>query len=112
MTKSIYAGNLPFSATESEIRELFAPHGNVQSIKLITDRDTGKFRGFCFVEMEQSEADAAIEALNGTEFNGFTLKVNEAREKTTGGGGGRGGSRFGGRDSRGGGGRPPRNNSW
>jgi RNA recognition motif-containing protein len=112
MIKSIYAGNLPFSATENEIRELFSPHGNIQSIKLITDRETGKFRGFCFVEMEQNEADAAIEALNETEFNGFTLRVNEAKEKTAGGGGSRGGSRFGGRDSRGGGGRPPRSNSW
>lgn len=81
MSKRIYVGNLPFSATEDEIREQFAEYGAVESVKLITDRDTGRPRGFGFVEME-SGADEAIQALNGTEFGGRTLTVNEARPRT------------------------------
>jgi len=80
--KSIYVGNLPFSATEEEVRELFEQHGPVSSVKLIADRDTGRPRGFCFVEMEDEGADAAIEALDGNEFGGRGLRVNEARPRT------------------------------
>lgn len=80
--KSIYVGNLPFSATEDEVRELFSPFGTVATVKLITDRDTGRPRGFGFVEMEAAEADAAIEALNGKEMGGRTLRINEAQPRT------------------------------
>lgn len=83
MTKTIYVGNLPFSATEDDIRTLFSQYGTIHSVKMITDRETGKPRGFAFVEIEQSGADAAIEALNGTDFQGRNLRINEAREKTT-----------------------------
>ena len=89
MTK-IYVGNLPFSATESEIRELFAQHGTVESVSLITDRDTGRPRGFGFVEMARADASRAIQNLNGKDLGGRPLRVNEAQERT-GGGGGRGG---------------------
>ena len=79
----MYVGNLPWTATEDEITELFAAHGDVKSVKLINDRDTGKPRGFGFVEMASAEeAEAAIEALDGKEFGGRQLKINEAREKT------------------------------
>lgn len=88
MTK-IYVGNLPFSATESEVRELFAQHGTVESVSLITDRDTGRPRGFGFVEMARADASKAIQNLNGKELGGRALRVNEAQERT--GGGGRGG---------------------
>ncbi len=81
MVKNIYVGNLPYSASEDEIRELFAAHGEVVSVKLINDRETGRPRGFGFVEMEGEGSDAAIEALNGFEMGGRTLKVNEARER-------------------------------
>lgn len=81
MVKTIYAGNLPFDASEAEVRELFGQHGNVHSVKLITDRETGRARGFGFVEMDQAEAEAAIAALNGTEFRGRALRVNEAKER-------------------------------
>lgn len=81
MVKKIYVGNLPFNATEDQIRELFAQHGTVQSIKLITHRDTGRPRGFGFVEMEDAEADAAIKGLNDKDFGGRNLRVNEARER-------------------------------
>jgi len=83
MAKTIYVGNLPFTATEDEIRELFAQHGNVSSVKLITDRETGKPRGFGFVEMDDEAAKTAIEALNGAAFGGRNLRVNEAREKSS-----------------------------
>jgi RNA recognition motif-containing protein len=86
--KKIYVGNLPFSATEAEIRELFGAHGEVASVNLITDRETGRPRGFGFVEME-SGADEAISALNGKEMDGRQLNVNEARPRKEGGGGGR-----------------------
>lgn len=78
--KKIYVGNLPFSATEDEIRDLFGAHGEVNSVKLINHRDTGKPRGFGFVEMEDAPAISAIEALNGKEMGGRALKINEARE--------------------------------
>lgn len=81
MAKSLYVGNLPFKATEDEIRGLFAQYGEVQSVKLVTDRETGRPRGFGFVEMEDNGAMAAIEALDGKEFGGRNLKVNEARER-------------------------------
>lgn len=102
--KKIYVGNLPFSATEAEINALFSKHGTVHSVALITDRDTGRPRGFGFVEMDDGAAQAAIQALNGYELDGRDLKVNEAqdRPKRGGGGFGRGG---GGGDRRGGGGR-------
>lgn len=98
MSKKIYVGNLSFSATEDEVRELFAQYGEMESIAMINDRDTGRFRGFCFVEMEAGEADAAIAALDGLEFGGRSLRVNEARprEERSGGGGRRGGGGGGG----------------
>lgn len=88
--KKIYVGNLPFTATDDEVRELFGQHGNVLSVSLITDRETGRPRGFGFVEMEDEEAGAAISALDGTDFGGRNLRVNEARPRRerTGGGGG------------------------
>ncbi len=90
-------GNLPFSATESELRDLFEKHGEVTSVNVITDRETGRSRGFAFVEMEASGAEAATQALDGQDMDGRPLRVNEARERTRGGGGGGfrgGGSRF------------------
>jgi RNA recognition motif-containing protein len=90
MTK-IYVGNLPFSATETEIRELFGQHGTVESVSLITDRETGRPRGFGFVEMSRADASSAIEKLNGKDMGGRPLRVNEAQERTAGGGGGGGG---------------------
>ena len=91
MTK-IYVGNLPFSASESEVRELFAQHGTVESVSLITDRETGRPRGFGFVEMARADATRAIQNLNGRELGGRPLRVNEAQERSGGGGGGRGGA--------------------
>jgi RNA recognition motif-containing protein len=88
----LYVGNLPFSATEDEIREAFERHGTVTSVKVITDRETGRPRGFAFVEMEDAAAaDNAIRALDGTEFGGRNLRVNEAQDRRAGGGGGGGG---------------------
>ena len=81
MAKKLYVGNLPFSASEAELRELFEKHGTVHSVNLITDRETGRPRGFGFVEMEPAQADAAIKALDGTDFGGRNLRVNEARER-------------------------------
>ena len=78
---TIFVGNLPFSASEEEVGELFTPFGEVQAVRLITDRETGRPRGFGFVEMEQEDAQAAIEALNGTEMGGRTLRINEAEER-------------------------------
>jgi RNA recognition motif-containing protein len=80
MTKKIYVGNLPFNATEDSIHELFSQYGQVESVKLITDRNTGRPRGFGFVEMGEG-ASNAIAALNETEFGGRNLKVNEARPR-------------------------------
>jgi RNA recognition motif-containing protein len=79
LSKKLYVGNLPFSTTEDELRELFAKHGNVLSVNLINDRATGRPRGFGFVEME--DPTAAIAELNGTEFGGRVLRVNEAYER-------------------------------
>ena len=94
--KNIFVGNLDFAATESSIRTLFEAHGKVDRVSLVTDRDTGRPRGFAFVEMSDSaEADRAIAALNGTDLGGRTLNINEARPKGE-GGGGRGGSGGGG----------------
>lgn len=81
MSKSIYVGNLPFSASENDVRELFAAHGTVHSVKLISDRDTGRPRGFGFVEMDQAEAEAAIKALNGVDNGGRPMRVNLAEER-------------------------------
>ncbi|MBN2431417.1 MAG: RNA-binding protein [Acidobacteria bacterium] len=81
MGKRIYVGNLPFRATKEEIGELFERYGEVHDVDLIFDRDTGRPRGFGFVEMDDEPAEAAIAALNGTDFGGRTLRVNEARER-------------------------------
>ncbi len=90
LTKKIYVGNLSFAATEDQVRDLFSEFGDIQSLAMINDRDTGRFRGFAFVEMEDSAANAAIKALNGKEVDGRELNVNEARpkEERSGGGGG------------------------
>lgn len=88
---NIYVGNLSYEATEEEVRQLFAEFGDVSSVSLITDRETGRLRGFGFVEMaDDAAAKAAIEGLNGKEIAGRTLTVNEARPKTSRGGGGGG----------------------
>jgi len=79
--KRIYVGNLPFSATEDEVREMFESHGTVSAVDLISDRETGRPRGFGFVEMEDEEAEAAISALDGTDYGGRNLRVNVARER-------------------------------
>ena len=79
--KSIYVGNLPFSATESEITDLFSQYGNVSSVKVVTDRETGRPRGFAFVEMDDNDAQAAIKALNGQDMGGRSLRINEAQER-------------------------------
>lgn len=92
MTK-LYVGNLPFTVTEDQLRELFAPHGTVEKISLISDRDTGRPRGFAFVEMANADAARAMQTLNGKDFGGRALKVNEAQERERSGGGGRGGPR-------------------
>lgn len=87
MTK-LFVGNLPFSATEQSVRALFEPHGTIESIALINDRETGRPRGFGFIEMSSSDASKAMQALNGKDFEGRALKVNEAQSKERGGGGG------------------------
>lgn len=94
MSKKLYVGNLPFSTNEDEVRDLFAAYGDVESVNLIVDRETGRLRGFGFVEMNEEGASAAMEALNGKDFGGRDLRVNEAQE----------------RQSRPGGDRPRRNN--
>ena len=94
--KNIFVGNLAFSATESGIRAMFERYGTVDRVNLVTDRDTGRARGFAFVEMSNTEeADRAIAGLNGTDFEGRTLNVNEARPKGQGGGGRGSGGGFG-----------------
>lgn len=101
--KKLYVGNLPWSCTEDELRDLFGAFGSVESVAIITDRETGRSRGFGFVEIEPSDgADKAIEQLDGRDFGGRALRVNEANDKRSGGGGGGGGGPRGG----GGGGRP------
>ena len=94
----IYVGNLPFTAGEADVRTLFSQHGTVESVALPTDRETGRPRGFGFVEMPQADAARAIQALNGYSMNGRPLRVNEAQDKprTGGGGGGRSGGGGGG----------------
>ena len=116
MGKKLYVGNLPFSTTEAAVSDLFSQVGAVDSVRLITDRDSGRSKGFGFVEMSsQEDAEKAISELNGKEFDGRALTVNEARpqEPRSGGGGGGGGFRggrggggggFGGGGGRGGGG--------
>ena len=105
MGNKLYVGGLPYSVTEGRLQEIFAVHGTVESAKVISDKFTGQSRGFSFVEMSSgSEAQKAMEALNGTQLDGRTLVVNEAkpmapREGGGGGGGNRGGgNRGGGRD--------------
>jgi len=89
----LYVGNLPFTATDEGVRALFAKHGTVEKVSLISDRDTGRPRGFGFVEMSNADASRAMQALNGTEFEGRALKVNEAQERDRAGGGARSGGR-------------------
>jgi RNA recognition motif-containing protein len=106
---TIYVGNLPFSATEEEVRSLFETHGKVESVKIINDRETGRPRGFAFVEMSSTEAQNAIAKTNGFNMGGRPLRVNEAQERPRGprpggGGGGGGGYGGGGRGGYGGGG--------
>jgi cold-inducible RNA-binding protein len=126
--KKLFVGNLPHSTTEAELRTLFEPHGKVDQVSLVTDRDTGRSRGFAFVEMsDASEAEKAIAALNGKELGGRALNINEARPKTDrggfggpprggggrpGGGGGRSGGGGGGRDDYQGHARQPREPRW
>jgi RNA recognition motif-containing protein len=100
MAQKLYVGNLPFSATEEELRNLFSQYGEVQSVSIVTDRDTGRPRGFAFVEMEN--ADEAIKKLDNQPMGGRNLKVNLAREREGGGRGGGGGGGGGGGRSRGG----------
>src|SRR5437868_9060633 len=98
MGKKLYVGNLNYAVTDAELEAMFAAHGTVQSAQVIMDRDTGRSKGFGFVEMgNDQEAQAAIQALNGSEQGGRSLTVNEARPKTDGGGrGGGGGGGYGG----------------
>jgi cold-inducible RNA-binding protein len=98
MAKKIYVGNLSFQTSENELSDLFAQFGEVESVSIITDRDTGRSKGFGFVEMSEENADKAISGLSGTELNGRALTVNEARpmvKRDFGGGGGGGGGRGG-----------------
>jgi cold-inducible RNA-binding protein len=106
MSKKIYVGNLSYQTTENDLTTLFEQAGQVESVSIITDRDTGRSKGFAFVEMSNDDAEKAIAQFNGQEVNGRTLTVNEARpreERSGGGGGGRGG--YGGNRGGGGGGR-------
>lgn len=90
MNRKLYVGNISFDVTGSDLEQLFASHGSVDSATVISDRETGRSKGFGFVEMSSdSEAEAAIAALDGKEMQGRTIKVNEARPRPTGGGGGR-----------------------
>ena len=109
--KKIFVGNFSFSTTEADLRQLFEPYGAVESVTVVTDRDTGRSRGFGFVEMPNNgEADTAIAALNGKDSGGRPLTVNEARPKTD--RGPRGGSKGGGRDDYRGQARQPREHRW
>lgn len=113
----IYVGNLPFSATEDDVRSLFTEYGSVEDVSLVSDRETGRPRGFGFVEMDNQGANAAIQALDGMEYGGRNLRVNEARPREErpprrdgggyGGGGSRGGGGYGRDRDRGG-----RRNDW
>src|SRR5437868_14628609 len=103
MGKKLYVGNLGYTVTDSDLQAMFEAHGTVQSAQIIMDRETGRSKGFGFVEMgSDQEAQAAIAALNGKEVGGRTLTVNEARPKTEGGGGGGRGGYGGGGGGRGG----------
>jgi RNA recognition motif-containing protein len=100
MGRKLYVGNLPYSATEESLSAKFSEHGTVESVKVITDRDTGQSKGFAFIEMAtDSQAQAAISGLNGTDYEGRPMKVNEAKPqvKRSGGGGYGGGGGGGGR---------------
>ncbi len=99
MSKKLYVGNLSFEATEEQVRDLFTPYGTIESISMITDRSSGQFRGFCFVEMETSAANAAISALDSHDLDGRTLKVNEAKPREDRSGGRRDGGGSRGRDN-------------
>lgn len=116
--KNLYVGNLPHSTTESELRGVFEAHGAVERVSIVTDRETGRARGFAFVEMTNpAEADKAVAALNGTELGGRALKINEAKPKTDSPRGSGGGKRFGGggggsRDDYQGHARQPREPRW
>jgi len=88
VASKLYVGNLPFDVTEEEVSEYFSAVGEVQSVKIISDRETGRSRGFCFVEMQNAEA--AVQQLNGKEMNGRKITVSEAREREQRGGGGGG----------------------
>lgn len=101
MTKKLYVGNLPFSTTEEELERMFSAHGTVTSVKLIRDRETGRSRGFAFVEMEDPGASDAMRALDGKDLGGRPLKVNEAQERERGGPGGGGNRDRGDRGPRG-----------
>lgn len=103
MSKKLYVGNLPFSSTEEDLRSVFERHGSVDSVNVITDRETGRPRGFAFVEMsEASAADDAMRALDGSDLGGRNIRVNEAQDRRGGGGGGgRGGFGGGGGGGRG-----------
>lgn len=94
MGKKLYVGNLSYNVTEAELRQIFSAHGTVSSAQVISDRETGRSKGFGFVEMgSDAEASAAIAGVNGQAYDGRPLTVNEARPKPEGGGGGRGGNR-------------------
>jgi cold-inducible RNA-binding protein len=122
--KNLYVGNLPHTTTEAELRDVFQPHGEVEKVSIMTDRETGRARGFAFVEMANAgEAEKAIAALNGTQLGGRALTINEAKPKADrprpggGGGGGGGGRKFGGgggggRDDYRGQARQPREPRW
>jgi len=124
--KNLFVGNIPHSTTEAELRALFEPHGAVERVSVVTDRDTGRSRGFAFVEVtDAGAADKAVAALDGSDLGGRPMKVNEARpkEKSSGsgarggrfggaGGGGRGGRDGGGRDDYRGHARQPREPRW
>lgn len=112
--KNIFVGNLDFGATEDTVRSLFEQYGSVERVSLMTDRETGRSRGFAFVEMtDTEEADRAIAALNGANVGGRALNVNEARPKPSGGGGGRGpGGGYGGGGRGNSGPRPRREPRW
>ena len=90
--KKIYVGNLPWSATDEDLKELFATYGAVESSAVVNDRETGRSRGFGFVEMAPTDADKAIGELDGRDYGGRALRVNEALDKRRGGGGGGGGA--------------------
>jgi len=87
----LYVGNLPFTATDEGVNTLFSQHGTVERVSLITDRETGRPRGFAFVEMPNADAARAMQALNGADFDGRALRVNEAQDRERSGGGNRSG---------------------